>query len=328
MLRRGMFAAVLGTTALFSSVASAQPDDVDAKDVAHALDLADRGQCDLAVPLLARAADVAPTMPIMTRLGECLVAQGRLIEGTDDLAWVLRQPMPADGPLRSVGLAQEAKDRAKKALAAAQPRIAKLKIAVAAPSGAEVTIQVDDVATATRSSMRFVDPGEHVVLASAPGFTSASATVRVGEGGAEAVALVLEPKTPLAASAEEAIPSAPLRPIETTRPAGRDLTGPIFVMSVGAAGIGAGAILGLVAMNKTNHVKESCVNDVCPRSVQSDVADAHAFGTASTVALVAGFGAAAAGAVWLLALPEKKAPSSARVTPVVGPGSAGVAGTF
>jgi len=323
MLRRGMFAAVLASTALLPTTAHAQSED-------HALDLADRRQCDLAVPLLARAADVAPTMPIMTRLGECLVAQGRLIEGTDDLAWVLRQPMPADGSLRSVGVAQEAKDRAKKALAAAQPRIAKLKVAVAAPSGAEVTIQVDDVATASRSSMRFVDPGEHVVLASAPGFTSASATVRVGEGGAEAVALVLEPKAPLAATAEEAIPvpSLPMRPIETTRPAGRDLTGPILVMSVGAAGIGAGAILGLVAMNKTNDVKHSCVNDVCPRSVQEDVADAHAFGTASTVALVAGFGAAAAGAVWLLVTPEKKAQPYARVTPVLGPGSAGVAGTF
>src|SRR6185312_1292256 len=127
--RRTLSALALVTPILLAGAARA--DEANAEQVAAAralgvewVKLADSGDCAGAVDKLQRAEQLHHAPTTLERLGECHIALGKLVLGTEELQQVIREPLPANAPAAFT----QAQDRAKAAVAGAQPRIAKLKI--------------------------------------------------------------------------------------------------------------------------------------------------------------------------------------------------------
>src|SRR5262249_10307746 len=132
------------------------------------LKLADAGKCADAIEKLARAEKLHHAPIVLGRLGECQITQGKMVDGTENLRKVLREPLP---PNASAALVK-ARERAQSALDAAKPKIAYLMISVKGSASATAAITVDGQAmsSALLDTERPSDPGEHVVEASAQGF--------------------------------------------------------------------------------------------------------------------------------------------------------------
>src|SRR5579863_3207148 len=88
--------------------------------------LADGGNCPDAIDRLQRAEKLFHAPTTLERLGECQVQTGKLVDGTENLNKVVREVLATNAPQAF----RDAQDRAKKTLADAKPKIAKLKIAV------------------------------------------------------------------------------------------------------------------------------------------------------------------------------------------------------
>lgn len=285
------------------------------------LKLAQAGNCTEALPKLERAEKLYHAPVVASRLGECYVSLGRLVEGTEILRKVLREPLPAEP---APGLVK-ALERAQRALDAAKPRIAGLTVKVAAVS--ELTVKVDGnpVASALLDTEIPSDPGEHTVEASAPGFLKSSTRINVSEGERKTVTLTLtrDPNAALPVTASPRSTAAgPVRP-DTTQalpPASSgeskvpsrashspNRTAAYLALGLGAVGVGAGSVLGVMTMNQREDLKSSCPDDMCPRAQQEDLDAAKRVGNFSTIA----FGLGAAGLVLGTVLFFTASPSTA-----------------
>ncbi|MBX3231545.1 MAG: PEGA domain-containing protein [Labilithrix sp.] len=256
--------------------------------------LADAGNCQDAIEKLARSEKLFHAPTTLARLGECQVQVGKLVEGTENLNKVVRETLAPNAPAAFAA----AQERAKKVLAEAKPKIAKLKIAVAGPEG-QYVVKLDGevVPPANLNMNRPTDPGEHEVEASAPGYKTARAKVTLQEGGNDSVALTLEvdpnaPKPePVVAPAPAPPPVAPppLPPPAQPEPREQPSRVPAYVgVGVGAAGIAVGTIFGLMATSKKSEIEDQCQGTRCPSSVQGDVDSGRTMGTISTVGFVVG----------------------------------------
>src|SRR5882672_3862538 len=185
--------------------ALAQGAEASAADVAAArtlavegVKLAQAGKCDEAVDKLERAEKLHHAPIVLSALGECKVAQGKFVEGTEMLRKVLREPLP-DHPSPAQLKAYE---HAQATLDAAAPKIGRLTISVAAQGEAQpaVTVDGEPVPAALLGAERPTDPGEHVVEATAAGYLKSSAKVTLSEGDKKSVKLELE-RDPAAATA-------------------------------------------------------------------------------------------------------------------------------
>jgi hypothetical protein len=289
----------------------ATAEDASAAEIAAArtlavdgLKLAQSGNCTEAVPKLERAEKLYHAPVVASRLGECYVSVGRLVEGTEILRKVLREPQPAE-PTPALTKALE---RAQKALDAAKPRIAGLTVKVAAVSELLVKVDGNAVASAMLDTEIPSDPGEHTVEASAPGFLKSSTRITVAEGERKTVTLTLtrDPNAPAVAVASPVAsrpsatrPSSAATPPPET-PAGSaahdsarapNRTAAYLALGFGAAGIGVGSVLGVMTVKQHDDLQSSCPRDTCPQEQQEDLEAAKRLGNFSTIA----FGVGAAG---------------------------------
>src|SRR5262249_41048711 len=101
---------------------------------------------------------------------------------------------------------------------------------------------------------------------------------------------------------------------------------------VGAAGLVAGAITGVVSLSKTSSLKDQCPNGACPAIADDARSSANTFANISNVSFAIGGVGALVGVIGLLmGTSSDGAPvKSARVVvaPSVGPSSAGVLLSF
>lgn len=299
------------------AAAQTTPEESSAAETAAArslaiegMKLAQAGQCDQAVPKLERAEQLHHSPIVLGRLGECYIALGRLVEGTETLRKMLREPLP---PQPSPAM-QQAYTRAEAALAAAKPRVAALTITLDVPEGTTATVSVDGkpVPAAVLGADFPVDPGEHTVEVSAPGFLKQTSrvSVRPGEKHTVPVALRPDPNAPSPAAA----PSSPAPPaVQTTPapgpsrytldepttvepdappPAPPNRTAAYACWAFGAVGLGVGIGFGLAAMSDKSDLDERCVDDRCPASSEDSLNLAKTKGNISTI----GFGLGAVGA--------------------------------
>jgi hypothetical protein len=108
----------------------------------------------------------------------------------------------------------------------------------------------------------------------------------------------------------------------------------IIAFGVGVAGTGVGAVFGILAFQQTSETKDRCDGNVCPDNplVVSARDKAIQYGNISTVGFIAGGVGVATGIVLLLVSSGSDDPApaetSGRVLPWIGPGQAGVVGTF
>jgi hypothetical protein len=172
-----------------------------------------------------------------------------------------------------------------------------------------------------------LDPGEHKVTVSAPGKRARSISTVIGAnpGIVELQIAALVDESPAAPGPPQAssLPAAAEGP-----PASSTGTGPTRVPAyvatgIAAAGLGVGVGFGLQALAKKSSADSSCPNKLCNPTGSSLVSDARSAATISTI----GFGVAAAGgvaAVWLFLRPPGGDSTSTRISPQLGPRTAGL----
>jgi hypothetical protein len=307
------------------------------------LKLAQAGNCNEAVDKLERSEKLRHSPIVLGRLGECLVNLGKLVEGTEHLRRMLREPLPPDP---SAAL-QQSYERAQAALDAAKPRIAGLTISVKAPPEAKVSVTIDGepVPAAAVGVEIPADPGEHAIEATAPGFLKATARTRVGAGERGSVSLELQrdPNAPPPGTPEDGQPddaTAATTPPPSDSGAGdagsfpndavpepAPSRAPAFLAyGVGAVGLGVGIGFGLAAMGAKNDLDSACRNNVCPPDEQDRLDSAKLKGTISTIGFAVGGAGIALGTILIVASSGSSDDSashrpSLRYRAMVGPGA-------
>jgi hypothetical protein len=352
----GLFCAALQSC---SQVAHAE--DASATETAAArslavegLRLAQAGNCNEAVSKLEHAEKLYHSAIVASRLGECYVSMGRLVEGSEILRKVLREPQSGDPQPALV----KALDRAQRALDSAKPRIAGLTIKIATVAQLSVKLDGVPVAIALLDTEIPNDPGEHTIEASAPGFLKATTRVAVADAEKKTVTLTLtrdpnaveSPQTAAAPAAASHPPSPAPRQsglVAAREPAPRparppNRTAAYAAYGIGAVGLGVGAAFGVMTMSERNELKGSCPGDVCPPAQQDQLDSAKRLGNFSTIAFGVGGAGVVLGTVLFFTAgsgaaeadraerrPERRrAASITHIKAAVGPGSFEVSGRF
>jgi hypothetical protein len=320
-----LFALVLALGATGMSTARAQTQgtsaaSVDPSTVAAAralaiegVKLAQDGQCGEAIDKLERAEQLFHGPIVLAQLGQCYVQVGRLVEGSEALRAVLREPLPDDAS----DAHKRAHAGARATLDATKDKIATLTIRVDVVNGVEPQVTIDDkpVPVALLGAARPTDPGEHTVAAAAPGYVTAQRKVALEPGESETVELSLEidpnaaqanastatDAAETAAAAAQVTAAAAATPPADSADPGQSTSGnrwPAYIAwGVSAVALGAGVGFGLVAIDQNNALEEACPNHQCPRSQSAKLDAAQTNGTISTVSYCVAAGAAVVGGV-------------------------------
>jgi hypothetical protein len=137
----------------------------------------------------AESAYSAPTNVL--RIAECHAALGQLVEAAESYRAALRMGVPPGSPAAF----QAAIDQAKTELAQIEPRVPKLLVAVTPPGVAGVDVQIDNqhVSAALIGEPIPLDPGEHHVIVSAPGYVNVEQIAVLKERDTTSVAAALRP---------------------------------------------------------------------------------------------------------------------------------------
>ncbi len=198
-------------------------------------------------------------------------------------------------------------DPAKKALEMVGALVGHVRVTLPAEA-VDAALRIDGGSLVLKDGAVDVDPGSHTITAEGAGMQPFSRTVDVAAGGTADVDVKL-----VADGARGSI----------RRPLG------IVVTGVGAAGLVAGAVTGILAIGAHDDLAKGCAAGLCPDGDAAKIDSYHLLGTVATVSLVAGGALAATGAVLWWTAPKATEPrSSVRVTPFLGAGTVGVRGTF
>jgi hypothetical protein len=210
-------------------------------------------------------------------------------------------------------------DLARQRAAALEPSLSKLTIVVDAPvEGLVVRRDGQEVGRAEWGTAIPVDPGRHVVEASAPQRRTQRQSIDVAPRGSTATVNVGELARDTSAGGSG--------PVDAPHDGGTQRVVGLALAGAGVVGLGVGAALGLVAMNKENDALDHECNaqDLCsPRGVQLGQ-DAKSAATASTIAFGLGAAAVTGGLVLYFSAPRHStAPATVglRVAPTRGGGS-------
>ncbi|MEO8703475.1 MAG: hypothetical protein ABI867_25735 [Kofleriaceae bacterium] len=197
---------------------------------------------------------------------------------------------------------------AEERLAVLTPDVPFLTITLVAPAP-ETTVVIDDrVIAADKLAKLAVDPGDRVVVVSAPGRVAYRTTVRV-----------LKRST-----ATLEIPAlAPSVIVKSSR-----RTVAVIAMATGGGLVLTGVVLGLVARGRYNStLANDCdANKVCSAEGASDIESARTLGNVGTAITIVGLGTAVAGGVlWYLSpRPHTNLERGVSVLPQLAPGTAGI----
>jgi hypothetical protein len=327
--RRGIWLAwgLLAPSLLATSVSSA-----DAGSQAAAQALFDdarkamaQGNYGAACPKFADSQKLDPGAGTLLNLANCYEKNGQTAS-----AWATFKDAAAEAK-KSGHADWEA--TARKRAAALEPTLSKLTIDVPQASvvdGLELHRDGVPMARAEWGVAIPVDPGSHVIDATAPHAHKWSTTVSVGTSGATASVTV----PALEIEAVAATPPTPAPVVvaaEKPRSNGQRVAGAVLA-GVGAAGLAMGGVFGVLALTKNNQALEPAN---CPTSTMCNAngialtSNARTFATGSTVAFIAGGAVLVLGGVLFFTAPKSKKESGQKAAlewaPVVGPGSAGVA---
>ncbi len=276
-----------------------------------------------ACPKLEESQRLDPGVGTQFNLADCYEHAGRTAT-----AWALFVEVASSlGRTGDKEREKVAHDRA----AAITGRLSRLTIvAPANVSGLEVRRDGEVVGSAAWGTAMPVDPGNHLLEATAPGKKKWSTTVAVGANGATATTTI-----PELAPGDTSDSSAP----GAGAPSTTQRTIAIVLGSAGVVGVGIGAGFGISAFAQHSSYVKECPMDHC--TTAQGVADHDSAARAaniSTAAFAVGLAAGVAGLVVGLTAPKADAPTTARagerrgapaggvairVLPAVGPSSAG-----
>ncbi len=303
--------------------------------------LADGGDCAGAVVKLTQAENLYHSQVVASRLGECEIQQGKIVEGSERLRRLLREPVPEHATPAVWG----AISRAKEVLERSAGKVANLHVVVSGPDLSKTTVKISgNLVPAAALGVEFpVNPGAADIEVSAEGFYSHTERVVLAAGQKMEVAVSLKPEPakpvaeapPAVAQVAPAAPprfeSDPSRPSAMVEDRAEPSYAPAYVSYlVGALGLGVGAYYGLAAQSDYDALKPKCANNVCPAGEADALDSAKTKGTIATVGLGVGAGAVVLGTILLLTATSDEPPQvgAGGVAPWIGANQAGIAGAF
>jgi hypothetical protein len=248
--------------------------------------LAAKGRCAEAIPKLIETLAIEPSVGALLNLGACHEKTS-----APDLAW--KRFREAERLARERG--DDRADFARTHAEALEPLLPKLVVEVPASArGAGLAVRVDDDALdpSQWGLARAVVSGQHVVSASMPNREPWQSVV-VTTGQATRVVTV-----------PELSPVAVERPPPRARDGATQRTIGLVVAGSGALGLALGGVFGGVALARTGDAR-ALQTGPAPAPFDAAKADAQTWGTASTVAFVAGGVLLAGGLVVWLTAPAK-----------------------
>lgn len=329
--------ALLGFAVLVSSARPALGDDVTPRvdNRARAQQLFDSALADAeagnlasACPKFLASQEADPKTSTLLNLASCYEKNGQSAS-----AWgAFRE---AEGLARKVGRS-DWETNARSHAEALESKLVKLTIQVPEPSrvaGLTVTRDGAKLAPGEWGVPIPVDPGDHVVTASADGRTPWETRTSIRE----ASRTVTVPRLEVVPAIEQPQPIPP--EIEPTRPASwwtpLRTTGAV-VAGAGAVALVTGGVLGLVAKSNYDDARARCTEGArgCPASAVSDSNAAYGMATGATVVFAVGAVAAVTGIVLVVVSrpgePSYRAAKAALASAALdlGPGSIGVHGRW
>ena len=276
---------------------------------------------------------------------------GKVVNASEAYNRIIREGAAPGAPAAFVAAVESAKAE----VAAVQARIAQVTITVSGPDNPTVTLDDQPVPVAALGVKRPVDPGEHIVKATADGWNAAETKFSVADASNANAALTM---TKAAVGAAAATPGAAPAGGSATPAAGgggNAQTGSegsatpgsdtgaggsgspmktigLAAMGVGVVGLGVGAVTGILSIGKHSTLSTECPGGTCSSTqAQSDLSSYHSISMVSTIGFIAGGVFAAGGAVLFLTAKSgaPAAPATGiRIVPVVGLGSIGAVGSF
>jgi len=273
-----------------------------------------------ALDLFGRASAIIPAPTITLMEARTLVELGRLVEAADK--YVTTQRLLSLDPANAVF--RDAADTAERELEQLLPRIPTLRVRLnRVPASEQPEIQINGrrIPTALASVERPADPGPYrVEVRLSTGVVLREVTLVEGQHlDVDITPLERETPEPLPVTTAPTKAEPPPRSFNTL---GWAVTG------AGAAFVGAGAVLGVLALDTKSELEDVC-NPLCPPAYADDVDRWRLQRTLSYVGFGIGIAGVASG-TYLLLRPSRvgRTPRNTSVALAVGPASLSLTGRF
>jgi hypothetical protein len=321
-------ALALAFVAMLGAPTAARADDIDRARVLaqEAGDLLDDKKYEQALER-AQQAEALYHAPIHTSMmAQALEGLNRYAEAVAVYEKLVAEPLPPSAPAPFLDAQVEAKQRLNALLA----RVPSLMVRVHGIPKEKATATIDGKPFDLEAGIAVrLDPGEHEVKVIAEGEKPFVSKVTLPDRGG--VTLV---EARLGKDAPEQQPPPTFTPTTRDEPSSGPSRAPAIVaFTVGALGIGVGAVTGVMFLGRLGDLKDQCPDDRCAPEDQDEIDSTGLLGNISTI----GFGVGAAGVITgvvLLAVSGSKPRATTgkvattKVQPWLGLGSAGVRGAF
>lgn len=277
--------------------------------------LREKGDLDGSFARLLTAWELVQTPVTGFELGKAHMLKGRILQAHELFKKVVRMPPILEESERSA----TARSESARLATDLEPRIPSLRLRLVVPPGATAKVHVDEEEVSVEGETpRRVDPGSHVV------------TARAGDGPEQRVYVnVLESETKDVELAPTWVaPRPPPKPVSTTIVV-KTTNSLVFAGFGGAsASLVLAGVSTLLAVNNTSRAEERCGKTYCPPDVlQNDANVARFWGAMAVVSTVSTAVFLTVGIV-ASSFPSQQKIGGVAVSPALGPGGAGVVGTF
>jgi hypothetical protein len=271
-------------------------------------------------------------------LGRTHMELGELVEAREIFLGVGRLKIASDETEKSASARTEAAELAEKV----RPRIPTIMVkltSVAPDAHPVVLVDGAPIPVVSNGAVRKVNPGAHVVVvrpggaaaganggtAGAPGGPEERRDVVLAEGESKDLVVDLAGSSAAAHDAGSGDAGA----------SGQRKISPLtwVGLGLGVAGLGTGAVAGVIALGKASDVTKACTGTRCPPSAKNTVDGGRTAATISTVGFAAGLAGVGLAAVgWFVLSPRTTQPGARarglQVIPVVARDGVGLAGAF
>ena len=282
----------------------------------EAMDLQKAGDFQAAYDKFAEANALVPAPTLQLRMARCLDKLDRLQEAAEIYRGVIAYELDRKAP----AVHRQARKDAVPELSALLEQVPKVVVSVEGPdaTGATVTRNEEPFSAELLGQEHALDPGVHRFEARV-GDRTVSESVDLERGKTERVALALPMlPDPIDEPADQAPQEA--GGSDTMTIAGWSLVG------VGGVGLVIGAATGIVVLSKQSDLEERCVDRACPPEAHEDAREFDRLRVTTTVGLVVGGLAGAAGTTLLIL--SAGGGDEGDVAFFASPFGAGVKGTF
>ena len=284
--------------------------------------LASSGRCAEAIPKFQGSQKLDPGIGTLLNLAECYEQVGKTASAWAEYREVISLARAAGSKEREELATQRSK--------VLEPKLSRLAIKVAAGAGDASSITVTRNGEALQPAELGlaipVDPGKHVIEASAPGKQTWSQTIEVG---GDADSKLVEIPALADEGAGDPGPAGGGGPADSASgDGGTQRTIGLVVAGVGVVGVALGTVFGLQASSKWKDAKAKCSDYPygCGDDGVSMADDAKGAATISTIGFIAGGVCLAGGAaLWLTAGGSS---NDKAVSVGIGPGSVRIKGAF